>query len=628
MDPSLKQQIVERLQQSNNILITVGNSPSVDELASAIGLTLLLNKMNKHATTVFSGAIPSTIEFLQPEKTIETNTNSLRDFIIALDKSKADKLRYKVEDDVVRIFITPYRTSLSQDDLDFSQGDFNVEAVVAIGVSKKEELDQAITAHGRILHDAVVMSITKAGMTPGDLGSINLHDDQASSFCEIILNIGDSVQTGLLDGQIATSFLTGIVAETDRFKNAKTTPKVLSLSAQLMAAGANQQLIAEKLEAPVDIPQIAPSVESQDVNTAQDGELNIDHEEVDGSEIHIDEHGNMDIKQDIAEEQSIVSEDKKLPEVANDQPVDEDQKFPEIRHEKHLMDPDKNDSQAEPADLLGGYSEPPSMSGSLNATALNNVPSPSTDPFSTAQQQTAPMLSHQAVLEPSATDQPVSDSTMQSAPPLTTSAPSPQATEQPRDTDLPETSTTETPKAPDSLSDLEKSLKSPHAEATNLTGGAVDGSVQQQSPPIELADDYSSKVDSARDAVSKATGLSSSAPEPIIALGAQPLGDPLSVPAQTAPEQTAIQQSDQANNQQQDPNSLASILANSNIQDASSTTASSTVPAPNQTPTPSVTPQVTDPTAPPPVPPPMMPQFYDSDGQHSNPFLNPDDKKS
>jgi len=85
-------------------------------------LTLLLNKFGKHATAVFSGEVPSTIEFLEPESTLEKTTDSLRDFIIALDKSKADKLRYKVEDEMVRIFITPYRTSITQNDLVFSQG--------------------------------------------------------------------------------------------------------------------------------------------------------------------------------------------------------------------------------------------------------------------------------------------------------------------------------------------------------------------------------------------------------------------------------------------------------------------------------------------------------------------------
>ena len=35
---------------------------------------------------VRSGSVPSTLEFLQPEDTLEQNTDSLRDFIISLDK--------------------------------------------------------------------------------------------------------------------------------------------------------------------------------------------------------------------------------------------------------------------------------------------------------------------------------------------------------------------------------------------------------------------------------------------------------------------------------------------------------------------------------------------------------------
>src|SRR3954471_22145295 len=159
MDAPAKQQIVERVKQAENILVTVSKDPTVDQLAACIGLTLLLNKMGKHGTAVFSGQTPSTIEFLQPKKTLEINTDSLRDFIISLDKAKADKLRYKVEDQFVRIYITPYKTNISEKDLVFSEGDFNVEAVVALGVKDRSQLDAAITAHGRILHDATVISV-------------------------------------------------------------------------------------------------------------------------------------------------------------------------------------------------------------------------------------------------------------------------------------------------------------------------------------------------------------------------------------------------------------------------------------------------------------------------------------
>jgi len=157
MDQQAKQQIAERLKNANNVLVTVSSNPSVDQLAATIGFTLLLNKMGKHGTAVFSGTVPSTLEFLKPETTLEKDTNSLRDFIISLDKSKADKLRYKVEDKVVKIFITPYRTSLTDKDLEFSQGDFNVDVVVALGVREQKDLDEAITTHGRILHDATVI---------------------------------------------------------------------------------------------------------------------------------------------------------------------------------------------------------------------------------------------------------------------------------------------------------------------------------------------------------------------------------------------------------------------------------------------------------------------------------------
>ena len=245
--PGPKQLLSERIKNATNILVTVSRDPSVDELSAALALTVMLNKMDKHATAVFSGKIPPAIEFLNPEKTFEGTVDSLRDFIIALDKEKADRLRYKVEDDVVRIFITPYRTVINEKDLAFSQGDFNVELIVALGVEKKEDLDSAISAHGRILHDATVATINITNRD-SDLGSIDWTDQGASSFSEMLMSLSESLKSGILDEQIATALLTGIVAATERFSNPKTTPKVMTMSAQLMAAGANQQLIATKLQ--------------------------------------------------------------------------------------------------------------------------------------------------------------------------------------------------------------------------------------------------------------------------------------------------------------------------------------------------------------------------------------------
>lgn len=259
-DSGAKQQIVEKIKDSSNILVTVSTDPSVDELSAALGMTLVLNKMNKHATAVFSGAIPPAISFLDPEKTFEGTVDSLRDFIIALNKEKADHLRYKVDGDVVKIFITPYRTTITSDDLEFSQGDYNVELVLALGVKNRDHLDAALEAHGRILHDATVATVS-VGDEKSELGSIDWSEKNASSLGEMLVGLVDSLKGDkkLLDEQIATSFLTGIVAATDRFSNNRTSSRVMTVAAQLMGAGANQQLIASQLEEAHEIGSDADS---------------------------------------------------------------------------------------------------------------------------------------------------------------------------------------------------------------------------------------------------------------------------------------------------------------------------------------------------------------------------------
>ena len=305
-DVKIKQQIVEKIKSSNNILVTVSNNPSVDALSAALGLTIMLNNLGKHATAVFSGAIPPAITFLDPEKTFEATTDSLRDFIIALDKEKADHLRYKVDGPVVKIFITPYRTTITNADLEFSQGDYNVELVLALGVENQAHLDGALEAHGRILHDATVATIS-AGEQASQLGGLDWRDEQASSLSEMLVSLGDSLKSDkpLLDKQISTALLTGIVASTDRFSNTRTSSKAMTVAAQLMAAGADQQLIAAKLQESHEIGQLNPTdtgsgeiILTDDVATKLSptpppataaGELTISHDKVDALDEAADE---------------------------------------------------------------------------------------------------------------------------------------------------------------------------------------------------------------------------------------------------------------------------------------------------------------------------------------------------
>ena len=361
-------ELIEKIQSANNILITVNKDPSVDQLASCIGLTLLINKIHKHGTAVFSGLIPSTLDFLQPEETIEKNTDSLRDFIIALDKNKADKLRYKQEDNHVKIYITPYRTSINESDLEFSKGDFNVELIIALGVISKEDLDHAITSHGRILHDATVAVISVS--TASDLGTINYLNAESSSLSEVITELSFELGENLLDTQIATALLTGIVASTDRFSNSKTTSNALSVGAQLMAAGANQQLVVNKL------------AENQNNSSPQPSNLDSTQPPIDNnSDNPINNSTDLSISHENIDNQSTWSDDSQPDQSNNNFDLEDLERANEIGKMADINLPtiDSSDNTEPPAKFM---TEPPAINNPLTANAMPEPLDPAIDPLS------------------------------------------------------------------------------------------------------------------------------------------------------------------------------------------------------------------------------------------------------
>lgn len=630
-----KQQLIDRIGQAKNILVTVSADPSIDQLAACLGLTIWLNKIGKHATAVFSGEVPSTLEFLQPAETLEKNTNSLRDFIIALDKSKADKLRYKVEDNVVKIFITPYRTSLSADDLEFSQGDFNVDVVIALGVSAQADLDTAITAHGRILHDATVATIT-IGAAASELGSISWHDAQASSLSELATSLGNALDKTQLDGQIATALLTGIVAETDRFSNEKTTPETMTVSAQLMGAGANQQLVASKLEEPPEPPaEEEPEVSDEELQAEPveatppptDGTIQIEHpaEEESVAEPDFDTSTLPSVAEpsepaettpeptpEIQPDQTTepITTDEQA-SAASDAPTEADEQA--HSHGKIVIEPPKDDEQPTSEELLN------EAAAALAAPAAPDdaVPTQPGQQFQPAPPDwlpPQPWMNTPVPQTPAAAEPTVPEPT-----PAEPAEPQAPATPEPEAEPI-------TPPPTDTLADIERTVQDEEATAA-------------AEPPAD-----STTVDAARDKVMEAiNSVPDPNPAPIEALNAQPINlDTPTTPESTSPVEPTS--TDQPVDPTQPGQSLAfdpSAFEVANDTELASpapidTTVGAT-PAPEPpAPAPELTGEVqqpftlpvpasltpppanpvpptsieNDPAAPPPVPPPLMPPNY------------------
>ena len=246
IDPQeLPEKVAEKIQRGANILIALSKDPNLDEISAAIALAIVLDQQKKHVTAIYSGKTPNALEFLKPEDTFEKDTSSLQDFIIALNKSKADHLTYKLDGDYVKIYITPYKGQVKKEDLEYSYGDYNVDLVIVFNVNAGNEIDSALSEYGRIMHDASAINITSG--LPGRFADLEWSDPEKSSVCEMVYDLLKELEITNLSQEIATALLTGILSATERFSNSRTKPTTMAVASKLMEAGADQQLISANI---------------------------------------------------------------------------------------------------------------------------------------------------------------------------------------------------------------------------------------------------------------------------------------------------------------------------------------------------------------------------------------------
>jgi hypothetical protein len=386
--------------------------------------------------------------------------------------------------------------------------------------------------------------------------------------------------------------MTGIVAETARFSNEKTTSQTMSISAALMAAGANQQLVASKLEEPIELASTAATVTNEaeaELPKNDDGALRIDH------------------ANDEPEPPEESDEAMVLPA-----PAEEDADIGEAEK------PDEGASE-----LPTMITEPPSMGGALNSTVQNpggEDNDPTTDPLSTAGDQKAPVLDRDTASEPpSPAITAPTDKDKDSIEPASEEEPAEKADE---DTDHPEPTSDFTPPPPS---------WTPPATPTTSDPPAVDTSPNDSDDSQNSGDEdsqtlhdleesvMSPHLEEVRDEVSQALKETTPTPEPIESLNAQPLGDNLhdDTPETEAPTPGP------AISQEAAPSLEEQIPGLSQTVDPLDTPSGAPAPPPSQTgdgtDTRTTEIAVHDPTAPPPVPPPLPMQF----GQPQTPPQQP-----
>jgi phosphoesterase RecJ-like protein len=246
MELSPKQQVTELVRKFNRILVVTHARPDGDALGSLLATQMVLEKLGKDVTAVMRDDIPEMLRFLPGIDKLSKDLTGGRDLVVSVDTSKVpvDKLKYNTRDDKLNVVITPKDGRYEERDVTIRSGSYNFDLIISLDAPDLDRVGSLFEDHPDLFYETPVVNIDHHPSNDY-FGAVNLVDLTATSTAEALVGVFEALGESLIDEDVATCLLTGLITDTGSFQNANTTPKSLTVSAQLVASGGRQQEIVQ-----------------------------------------------------------------------------------------------------------------------------------------------------------------------------------------------------------------------------------------------------------------------------------------------------------------------------------------------------------------------------------------------
>lgn len=246
-----KQQAVELISSAQEVLVVSHKNPDGDALGCLIALKLVLEKLGKKTVMAVPDKPSELFSFLPKIDQIETELNASRDLVVnlKLDHAKFGKIGYKrnEKENSIDVIVTPSEGKFQDSDVTVTASRQSFDLVIVVDTPNFERLG-ALAEPADVFFEVPTINIDHHPANE-KFGKVNWVELVATSTAEILVSLIEAIgkDKNLLDEDVATALLTGLIHDTSSFQNVNTTPKSLTIAAQMVAAGAHQQEIIRNL---------------------------------------------------------------------------------------------------------------------------------------------------------------------------------------------------------------------------------------------------------------------------------------------------------------------------------------------------------------------------------------------
>ena len=249
MARTVPEQIQQLIDSHRHILIVLPKTGGGDAIGSSIALALWLEKLQKQVEIASDEfVLPRNYRFLKRANTIVPQLSQAQKFILSVDVREhgLESLTYDVKDEILRIFVTPKTGVLTRDLVRTSQSDFVYDLIITVGTTDLKSLGKIYSKNTELFFKTPVINLDHHAQNE-HFGQINAVTITATTVSEVVFALLQTLDAALIDKDIATALLTGIIAQTRSFKNDATKPEAMMCASTLIGLGANRDAIVQAL---------------------------------------------------------------------------------------------------------------------------------------------------------------------------------------------------------------------------------------------------------------------------------------------------------------------------------------------------------------------------------------------
>ena len=244
MDAVLIQKFKDAISRGQNIGIVAPSNPSVDQMAAALSLYLVLTSVRKSVSVASATdpivAVSSLVGINKLQKTLSGEAG---DLVVSFPylEGEIEKVSYTIENGFLNIIVKAAEQGLSFDDRDvrYTRGSGAIDLLFTIGITNLQEAGEVIDLN--TLKNTKVINIDNNPANPG-FGDIVFVDPSSSSVSEQIADLALTLGFNL-DPDVAQNLMSGISEATNNFQDPKTTSLAFEMMGILLRKGARRPMI-------------------------------------------------------------------------------------------------------------------------------------------------------------------------------------------------------------------------------------------------------------------------------------------------------------------------------------------------------------------------------------------------